>query len=124
MKRKVLSNPYVLRAQGVRVQLGMLAIQLSPDITVNVAIDSLGKPWATATKKAAANVRLDLGGHCLFWEDLDEVIALDEWLPYALGIEPAAFLGKRNRGKKASPAKARAARKNGKKGGRPRKKAA
>ena len=121
MKSRVLSEPYVLRATDVRVRSGNLVIALSPEISVNVSIDSLGRPWTTATKRAAANVRLDLDGHCLFWEDLDEVIALDEWLPYALGIEPARLLGMRNRGKKASPAKARAARKNGKKGGRPRK---
>lgn len=121
MKTKFINSPYVLKARGVRVRAGQLHIALSPDISVSVSLDSLGKPWTTATKKAAANVRLDLGGHELFWEDLDEVIALDEWLPYALGIEPARLLGKRNRGKKASPAKARAARKNGKKGGRPRK---
>jgi hypothetical protein len=121
MKTRVIDKPYVLKAHDVRVRSGRLYVALSPDISVSVSIDSLGKPWTTATKKAAANVRLYLGGHGLFWEDLDEVIALDEWLPYALGIEPARLLGMRNRGKKASPAKARAAQKNGKKGGRPRK---
>lgn len=121
MRRKVVSTPYVLRAEGVRVRRGALTIEISPSIAVEVSLASLGKPWTTATKKAAENVSLRSGGHCLFWEDLDEVIALDEWLPTALGIEPARLLGMRNRGKKASPAKARAARKNGKKGGRPRK---
>ena len=124
MKTKVIDNPYVLRAVDVRVRSGRLLITLSSDVIVNVSIASLGKPWTSSTKKASENVRLDLGGHGLFWKDLDEVIALDEWLPYALGIEPARLLGMRNRGKKASPAKARAARKNGKKGGRPRKRAA
>lgn len=121
MKTKVIDNPYVLQAQDVCVRTGRLLITLSPHAIVNVSIASLGKPWTTSTKKARENVRLYLGGHGLFWEDLDEVIALDEWLPYALGIDPARLLGMRNRGKKASPAKARAARKNGKKGGRPRK---
>ena len=124
MRSKVASDPFVLRATKIYVRAGNLFITLSPDISVSVSLASLGKPWATATRKAAANVRLDFGGTCLFWEDLDEVIALDEWLPYALGIEPARLLGMRNRGKKASPAKARAARKNGKRGGRPKKTAA
>ena len=75
-------------------------------------------------KRALENVRPYLGGSWIFWDELDEGIALDEWLPYTLGMEPAALLGKRNRGKKASPKKARAARKNGAKGGRPKKKAA
>jgi len=121
MRRKVVSSPYVLRADEVRVRRGALIIKLSPSIAVEVSLASLGRPWTTATKKAAENVSLRSGGHCIFWEDLDEMIALDEWLPFALGIEPARLLGMRNRGKKASPAKARAARKNGKKGGRPRK---
>lgn len=121
MRRKVVSSPYMLCAEDVRVRHGVLTIELSPSIAVEVSLASLGRPWTTATKKAAENVSLRSGGHCIFWEDLDEMIALDEWLPFALGIEPARLLGMRNRGKKASPAKARAARKNGKKGGRPRK---
>ncbi len=121
MRRKVVSSPYVLRADDVRVRRGALTIELSPSIAVEVSLVSLGRPWTTATKKAVENVSLRSGGHCLFWEDLDEIIALDEWLPFALGIEPARLLGMRNRGKKASPAKALAARKNGKTGGRPRK---
>lgn len=121
MTARVKSDPYVLKAEDAKVRRGILAIRLSQAVAVEVSLASLGKPWTVATKKAAENVRLRSGGHCLFWEDLDEVIALDEWLPYALGIEPARLLGMRNRGKKASPAKAKAARKNGKKGGRPRK---
>jgi hypothetical protein len=121
MRRKVVTSPYVLRAEDVRVCRGVLTIVLSPSIAVEVLLASLGRPWTVATKRAAENVSLRSGGHCIFWEDLDEVIALDEWLPSALGIDPAALLGKRNLGKKASPAKARAARKNGKRGGRPRK---
>lgn len=113
--------PAVLHALSVKVRSGKLIIQLRPAATVCIEIESLGEPWTSASKKAVENVRLEIGGSWLFWGDLDEGIALDEWLPYALGIEPAALLGKRNRGKKASPAKARAARRNGKKGGRPRK---
>jgi hypothetical protein len=99
-------------------------LKLSPDVTVSVSIASLAQPWASASKKEVENVRLRFGGTWIFWDDLDEGIQLDEWLPNVLNIRPAALLGKRNRGKKASPKKARAARKNGAKGGRPKKRAA
>jgi len=99
-------------------------MQLTPSATVAVDVASLGEPWVSASKKAVENVRLMLGGSWIFWDDLDEGIELDEWLPHVLNIQPAALLGKRNRGKKASPRKARAARKNGAKGGRPKKAAA
>ena len=102
----------------------MLVIQLTPFAAATIDIGSLREPWASAPRKAVENVRLDLGGSWIFWDDLDEGIELDEWLPYVLNIQPAALLGKRNRGKKASPKKARAARKNGAKGGRPKKTAA
>lgn len=116
--------PAVLHALSVKVRAGELRIQLTSTAGVCIDVDSLREPWASASKSAVENVRLMLGGSWIFWDDLDEGIQLDEWLPYVLGIQPASLLGKRNRGKKASTAKARAARKNGAKGGRPRKTAA
>ena len=96
-------------------------IALSAFAAVVIDIASLREPWTSAPKKKVENVRLEGGGAALFWDDLDEGIELDEWLPYVLNMDPAKLLGARNRGKKASPAKARAARKNGRKGGRPKK---
>ena len=120
----VVRVPTSLHALSVKVRSGRLVIQLTPSAAVGVDIESLGEPWASAPKKTVENVRLMLGGSWIFWDDLDEGIELDEWLPYVLNMRPAALLGKRNRGKKASPKKARAARKNGAKGGRPKKAAA
>jgi len=116
--------PANLHALAVRVRAGELFIQLTPKAGVCIDLGALREPWTSASKKAVENVRLMLGGSWIFWDDLDEGIQLDEWLPDVLGIRPAALLGKRNRGKKASPEKARAARANGAKGGRPKKTAA
>lgn len=121
---KVVYAPSVIHALSAEVDGGSLVIQLSPVAAVTINVEVLREPWASASRKAIENVRLENGGASLFWEELDEFIELDEWLPYVLNMDPAKLLGARNRGKKASPAKARAARKNGKKGGRPKKKAA
>lgn len=113
--------PNVIHALYAKVRGNNLVIQLSPSAAVTIDLAVLREPWASAPAGAIKNVRLVGEGASLFWEDLDEYIELDEWLPYVLNMDPAKLLGARNRGRKASPAKARAARKNGKKGGRPRK---
>jgi hypothetical protein len=120
----VIYVPSVIHALSVKVRGRQLVIQLSASAAVVIDIASLREPWTSAPKKKVENVRLEGGGAALFWDDLDEGIELDEWLPYALNMDPAKLLGMRNRGKKASPKKARAARKNGAKGGRPKKAAA
>ncbi|MBV8490386.1 MAG: hypothetical protein JO199_07655 [Candidatus Eremiobacteraeota bacterium] len=117
----VVYTPSVIHALSVKIRGKALVIRLSPSAEVTIDIASLREPWTSASKKAVENVRLDLGGSWIFWDDLDEGIELDEWLPYVLNMDPAKLLGARNHGKKASFAKARAARKNGKKGGRPKK---
>jgi hypothetical protein len=120
----VVYTPSVIHALSVKVRGNNLVIELSASAAVIIDTASLREPWASAPKKAIENVRLEHGGSSIFWDDLDEGIELDEWLPYVLNMDPAKLLGMRNRGKKASPAKARAARKNGAKGGRPKKTAA
>jgi hypothetical protein len=117
----VVHAPSVIHALSAKVRGTSLMIQLSAFTVVTIDVAVLREPWASASEGAIKNVRLEGGGASLFWEDLDEYIELDEWLPHVLNMDPAKLLGARNRGKKASPAKARAARKNGKKGGRPRK---
>lgn len=60
-------------------------------------------------------------GSVLFWDGLDEALELEAWLPAEMQVRVGTLLAKSARGKKASPAKAKAARANGAKGGRPRK---
>jgi hypothetical protein len=62
-----------------------------------------------------------MGGSWLWWDDLGEGLVIDELLTTTLRLNPAALLARRSRGRRASPAKRAAARKNGRKGGRPRK---
>jgi len=72
-------------------------------------------------------VRVDVvgGGYALRWEDLDADLTVPGLLAGYLGSRQwmAEELG-RTGGRASSPAKARAARENGRKGGRPRKRAA
>jgi hypothetical protein len=76
---------------------------------------------ADATPEQLANVEVDFGGRVLLWDEIDAGIVVPGLLLHLLNVKAwyAKWLG----GAK-SEAKAAAARENGKKGGRPRKKAA
>jgi hypothetical protein len=116
--------PYALYAARVEATAKQLTIALTNGVTVIVPILSLGKPWTSATPQRVGDVRLRMGGSWLWWDALNEGLVLDELLPTALGLNPAAMLARQARGRRASPAKAAAARANGAKGGRPRKRRA
>ena len=118
---KVIDAPSAFHATDVRVSRGILYVTLSPTITIQTPIEALGDPWVSASPRAVANVRLRFGGSVVFWDDLDEALELDEWIPTEMQIRAGALLAKAARGKKASTAKAAAARANGAKGGRPKK---
>ncbi|HVG45131.1 MAG TPA: DUF2442 domain-containing protein [Longimicrobium sp.] len=76
---------------------------------------------ADATPEQLAKVQVDFGGRVLLWDEIDAGIVVPGLLLHLLNVKAwyAKWLG----GAK-SEAKAAAARENGKKGGRPRKKAA
>jgi hypothetical protein len=70
-----------------------------------------------------AALTLDVGGHVLQWEAQDIDISVPGVLLAAVGPAAAAREVARRNGRVTSPAKAAAARRNGAKGGRPRKRA-
>jgi hypothetical protein len=117
------NSPCILYAASARATRKDLTIVLTSGTIVIVPTKSLGKPWADATQSQLSNLILEAGGSTLWWEDLDEGFELDEALPSMIGFKPASLLARKGRGRKASIAKASAARKNGAKGGRPRKQA-
>ena len=121
---KVVEVRSTFRATDVAVAHGILRLILPGLVELRYPVAALGEPWKGASAKVLSNVRLRVGGTWLYWDDLEEAVILDEWLPSVLAIRPGALLAKRGRGKKASPAKARAAQANGSLGGRPRKKSA
>jgi hypothetical protein len=63
------------------------------------------------------------GGYALVWDEIDEAIWVPALLERRYGTEQWMSRLAREMGRAKSPAKAAAARENGKKGGRPRKSA-
>lgn len=121
---EVVDAPYVLHAARAQANSEQLTIELTNGVAVVIPIVALGKPWTSASSQQLANLRLRMGGSWLWWDELNEGLVLDELLPTALRLNPAALLARQARGRRASPAKAAAARANGAKGGRPRKRQA
>jgi hypothetical protein len=112
--------PYVMRARDATISGANLVLWFASGLQVVMPIAGLGEPWTAANKRRLKNVTLQLEGSCLWWPDLDDGFVLDEVLPTAFGMRPAAMLARNGRGK-STPKKAAAARHNGKMGGRPRK---
>jgi hypothetical protein len=117
---EVVDAPYTMQATAATMAGARLVLSFASSADVSIPIAWLGEPWTTATKQRLENVILQLGGSCVWWDDLDDGFVLDELLPAALGMKPAAMLARRARGF-STPKKAAAARSNGRKGGRPRK---
>jgi hypothetical protein len=97
-----------------------VVVRLNGGVLVTIPVAALGEPWSKASRRQLARVRLRMGGSGLWWDDLGKGVVLDEILPSLLNVNPARLLARCSRGRKASLAKAAAARKNGIKGGRPR----
>jgi hypothetical protein len=74
-----------------------------------------------ATPAEIAAVRLSPTGDALSWESRDTDVSVEGLFHELVGIAPAARRLGRRGGRTTSAAKARAARANGQKGGRPRK---
>ena len=116
----IIDKPYTVLAVHVEANSERLCIQLKTGMEVVIPTLKLGKPWIGASEQQLANVRLGMGGSWLWWDDLEEGFVLEEVLPSYLGLNPASMLARKARGRRASPTKAAAARRNGAKGGRPR----
>lgn len=76
---------------------------------------------AEATPDQLADVEIVAGGYALHWEELDADFTVEGLLAGRLGSRAWMREHARRAGSVTSPAKARAARENGRKGGRPRK---
>lgn len=97
----------------------MLAIELTNGSSFRLPIQLI--PWLpSATAKQLAEVEVDPSGDALHWESLDVDLSvpglLQEIFGTATWMRQLASRGGRSR----SPAKVRAAKRNGAKGGRPR----
>lgn len=80
--------------------------------------------FAQADPASLADVTINPGAESLWSDTVDDGVLLDQLLEIAAGSEHIKTLGGRISGRARTPAKAAAARANGAKGGRPRKKTA
>lgn len=112
------------RAKSARVRDGILEIDLATGATVSIAARRL-RHLAHLSDQQIENVRLT-GGDTLMWRDpnaarsTDVDLSVDSLLQALTGLQTHREIASKG-GSARTPAKAAAARANGKKGGRPRK---
>jgi Protein of unknown function (DUF2442) len=100
-----------------------LVIELRKGATVSIPVALLDE-LRGATPRQLAEARASRFGDVIEFEDFDMHISLKGLMRDLVGLTGAAAMLGSAGGKATSPAKASAARTNGKRGGRPRKKAA
>ena len=97
-----------------------LRIELVSGVGVSIPVASI-EGLAGAPASVIRSVRLQGGGYGLYWPSLDLDLAVPELVAGCFGSRTWMSALARQGGKMSSPAKRRAARANGKLGGRPRK---
>ena len=116
------------RAKSAVVRDGILEIELATGATISIPARRL-RHLAHLTDEQIERVRVTAGGTGLMWRDANADRSTDvdlgvDWLLQGLtGLQTHQEVARKG-GSAKTPAKAAAARANGKKGGRPRKKAA
>lgn len=95
-----------------------LVVDLSTGVTLIVPRVVI-PGFAKAPPASVADVAIDPGSESLWSETVDDGVLLEQLVQIAAGDELLQVLGGRIAGRRRSPAKASAARKNGVKGGRP-----
>jgi len=97
-----------------------LRIELASGVGVSIPVAKI-EGLASVPASVIRSVRLQGGGYGLYWPSLDLDIAVPELVAGCFGSRTWMSALARQGGSVSSPAKRRAARSNGKKGGRPRK---
>ena len=111
-------------AKSVRLEGRKLVISMGNGAIASIDVASIPyRPIATAPPKKLKHVEVSGLGEYIWFPDIDEGYSVPALLELGFGPAIRSYLGKRG-GKKSTAAKARAARANGRKGGRPRKKLA
>jgi hypothetical protein len=111
------TEPRARAARYVRSS-GKLAIDLTNEASVSIPVNLLQGLGDAAPRQLAA-VEVVGGGFALHWEELDCDFTVPGLVAGLFGTQTWMTALGRAAGKVKSPAKARAARENGKKGGRP-----
>ncbi len=97
-----------------------LRVELVSGVGVSIPVASI-EGLAGAPASVIRSVRMQGGGYGLWWPSLDLDVAVPELVAGCFGSRPWMSALARQGAKVSSPAKRRAARANGKLGGRPRK---
>jgi hypothetical protein len=98
----------------------MMRVELTSGIVLLVPTHLI-QGLATAPRAARGNVQVVGRGYALYWPDLDLDVSVPALLAGSFGTRAWMSELARAAGRCTSPAKAKAARENGRKGGRPRK---
>jgi hypothetical protein len=96
-----------------------LCIELASGVAVNVPASKV-QGLADVAAAKIKSVRIDGNGYGLYWPELDLAMSVPDLIAGCFGTRVWMTALARHGGKSTSAAKARAARKNGAKGGRPR----
>jgi hypothetical protein len=109
-------------AAGVRydARTARLQIELTSGVGVSIPVSKI-EGLAGTSASVIRSVRIDGGGYGLYWPSLDLDLAVPDLVAGCFGSRTWMSALARQGGRVSSPAKRRAARANGKKGGRPRK---
>lgn len=105
------SARYVAKDRQVRIALTTGAVLLVPADHIQGLAD--------AGLAARRKLRVDGGGHALHWPELDLDVSVPGLIAGLMGNEAWMSELARRAGRSRSPAKAKSARENGRKGGRP-----
>lgn len=100
----------------------LVVVELSTGATLMIERARIAG-FAKASSAALADLAVNPGAESLWSNAVDDGVLLEQLIEIAAGTEYLKVLGGRISGRKRSAAKAAAARKNGMKGGRPRKNA-
>lgn len=105
---------------GYDARTARLRIELDSGVGVSIPVAKI-EGLAGVTASVIRSVRVDAGGYGLYWPSLDLDVAVPDLIAGCFGSRSWMSALARQGGKVSSPAKRRAARANGKLGGRPRK---
>lgn len=108
-----------IRAAHYDAARDVIVVELSTGATLMIGRARIAG-FAKASPAVLADLAINPGAESLWSQAADDGVLLDQLLEIVAGTEYLKVLGGRISGRKRSPAKAAAARKNGVKGGRPR----
>lgn len=107
-----------IRAARYDAERDAIVVELSTGAMLGVPRRAIAG-FAAASPRALSDIAINPGGESLWSDAVDDGVLLEQLVEIAAGEDFLKVLGGRISGRRRSPAKARASRDNGAKGGRP-----